>query len=397
MRLTLTAVALTAALLTLTPPVAADTTTAAAAIKAAATATLPAITVTTVGKRQLRDHVLASGLIGPVELVQVQPLIEGQPIESLSADVGDTVTAGQVLATLSTATLTLSESQLMASAAATQAAIAQAQAQIVNAKSNAAEAQRSADRTATLLAQGSATTTANDQAQAALTSANVGVTVAQQAQEAAKAQVTLVNAQLANIDLQLSRAQVVAPVAGVITARNAQIGAIASAAGPAMFTIVKDGALELRADVAEADLMRVTKDQTATLTLASGADKITGKVRLVEPTIDITTRLGRARIWIDDETRVRSGMFAEADILVTSRDGLAVPVTAVGSTGAETTVMAVKNGTVSRVTVQTGIRDGGWIEILSGLTAGESIVAKAGAFVADGDQINPVPAAAETN
>ena len=403
MRPLLTAAAF-AALFALTGPLAADTTTPAAtptatpaAATTADTATLPAITVTSVTKRNLSDHILASGLIGPVELVQVQPLIEGQPIESLAADVGDTVTAGQVLATLSTATLTLQKSQLMATAAATQASIAQAQAQLVSAQSNADEAKRTADRTATLMAQGSATNTANDQAKAALTSANANVTVAQQSLEAAKAQVTLDNAQLSNIDLQLSRARVVAPVAGTITARNAQIGAVASANGQAMFTIVKDGALELRADVAEADLMRVTKDQTATLTLASGDSTITGKVRLIEPTIDTATRLGRARIWIDDETKVRSGMFASADILVTTHDAIAVPVTAVGAEGSETTVMAVKDGLVSRVVVQTGIRDGGWIEIISGLTEGESIVAKAGAFVADGDKINPVPAPAATN
>ena len=403
MRPLLTAAAF-AALFALTGPLAADTTTPAAtppatpaAATTADTATLPAITVTSVTKRNLSDHILASGLIGPVELVQVQPLIEGQPIESLAADVGDTVTAGQVLATLSTATLTLQKSQLMATAAATQASIAQAQAQLVSAQSNADEAKRTADRTATLMAQGSATNTANDQAKAALTSANANVTVAQQSLEAAKAQVTLVNAQLSNIDLQLSRARVVAPFAGTITARNAQIGAVASANGQAMFTIVKDGALELRADVAEADMMRVTKDQTATLTLASGDSTITGKVRLIEPTIDTATRLGRARIWIDDETKVRSGMFASADILVTTHDAIAVPVTAVGSEGSETTVMAVKDGLVSRVVVQTGIRDGGWIEIISGLTEGESIVAKAGAFVADGDKINPVPAPAATN
>jgi HlyD family secretion protein len=44
------------------------------------------------------------------------------------------------------------------------------------------------------------------------------------------------------------------------------------------------------------------------------------------------------------------------------------------------------------VPVTTGIRDSGWIEILSGLTPGDQIVAKAGAFVRDGDRITPVAA-----
>ena len=88
----------------------------------AAEVVLPAITVTKVVTRIVEDHVLASGLIAPVEQVAVVPLVEGQPIETLSADVGDTVAAGQVLAKLSTATLTLQQSQLTASLASAQSA-----------------------------------------------------------------------------------------------------------------------------------------------------------------------------------------------------------------------------------------------------------------------------------
>jgi HlyD family secretion protein len=47
-----------------------------------------------------------------------------------------------------------------------------------------------------------------------------------------------------------------------------------------------------------------------------------------------------------------------------------------------------------RVAVETGIRDGGFVEILSGLAAGDTVVTKAGSFVRSGDRINPVPAAA---
>lgn len=362
----------------------------------AATSALPAITVTTVVKRKLEDHVLASGLIGPVEQVLVPPLIEGQPIEALLADVGDTVTAGQVLATLSTATLTLQKSQVVANAAATKATIAQAAAQLTNAQTSAAEAEKAAVRSASLFAQGRVSTAANDQAQAAASSAWGNVDVATQGLAAAKAQDELMAAQLANIDLQLSRTNIVAPVSGVISARNAQLGAIASAAGQPLFVIMRDGALELNAEVAEADLARVAQDQTAILTLASGTSAVEGRVRLVEPTIDTASRLGHARISVAANKDVRAGMFAEADILITTHDTLAVPVTAVGSSGDATTVMAVKDGLVSRLEVQTGIRDGGWVEILSGLTEGDTIVAKAGAFVNDGDRINAIPST-ETN
>ena len=139
----------------------------------------------------------------------------------------------------------------------------------------------------------------------------------------------------------------------------------------------------------------LTNDLPATLTLAAGDTTLSGHIRLVAPTIDTTTRLGNARIAVDPSPMVRSGMFAEADILVATHDAMAVPVTAVGQSGKDTTVKLVKDGLVSEVPVTTGIRQGGWVEVLSGLTLGDTIVAKAGAFVSDGDKINPIPS--ETN
>ena len=359
------------------------------------TQSLPAITVSAVQARPLRDIVLTSGLIAPIETVQVAPLIEGQPIEALLADVGDHVTAGQVLARLSTSTLELQKAQLEPSLASAKAQIAQGEAQLIAAAANAEETRRVADRTATLRKQGSSTQAAVDQSQAAATSANAQVSVATQALEAARAQLALVQAQVQNVDLQLSRAEVKAPVAGEITARNAQIGAIASAAGQPMFTMIRDGALELRADVAEADLTRLAAGQTATLTLVGQSEKLQGSVRLVDPSIDETTRLGRARIALPDTNAIRSGMFAEAAILVTERNSVAVPVTAIGITDGTSTVLRVVDGVAQLQPVTTGIRDAGWVEITQGLAAGDSVVTKAGAFVRSGDHINPVPSAAD--
>lgn len=325
---------------------------------------LPAITVTTVAARKLTDHVLASGQIAAVEQVSVVPLVEGQPIESLAADVGDTVQAGQVLAVLSTATWELQRSQLQAS--------------LASAQTQAAEAKKSADRTAALFKQGTSSTAANDQAQAAAV--------------AAQAQVDSLTAQLANVDLMISRTEVKAPVAGVILTRNAQVGAVASAAGQPLFVIIKEGALELRADVAEADLPRLAPGMEAEVRLAADVAPLPAKLRLLEPGVDAATRLGRARLSLEPTPGVHPGMYGEADITVATHEALAVPVTAVGSENGETTVMKVVDGTVQRTIVTTGIREAGWIEIVEGLTSGDTIVAKAGSFVSDGDKINPITA-----
>jgi HlyD family secretion protein len=354
--------------------------------------TLPAITVSTVAPRLMRDRVIASGLVEAVEMVQVQPLIEGQPIETLEADVGDMVSQGQVLARLSLSTLELQRSQFTASLASARATIAQAEAQVLEARSSADEAQRVTQRTSQLRAQGAASQAAADTAQAAAISANARVMVAVQTLEAARAQLSLVEAQLENVELQLARTNVVAPVAGEIVQRSAQVGAIASASGTPMFSLMRDAALELRADVAEGDLLRLAAGQGVRITTVGGAAPLTGAVRLVEPAIDAATRLGRARISIDDPSAIRLGMFADAEILLAEREALAVPVTAVGSGAEGATVMKVSDGEVTRVQVTTGIRDAGFIEITAGLAQGDLVVTKSAAFVRDGDRVNPVPA-----
>lgn len=326
-----------------TPVFAEDAPAPTTAPTTAAETVLPAITVSTVGKQALRDVVIASGLVGPVEEVSVVPMVQGQQIGELLADVGDTVMAGQVLARLSTSALSLQKNQLESSLAAAKLA--------------------------------------GDQAQITLL----------------QTQLDSVMESLSRKALTLSNSDVIAPVSGEITARNAQLGSIASAAGAPMFTIVRDGALELRADVSESDLTRLAIDQTAELTVVGATAPLAGSVRLVEPTIDTATRLGRVRISFADSAAVREGMFVEAAILVASREAIAVPVTAIGAFDGLPTVMTITNGEAARVTVTTGIRMGGWIEITSGLTGGETIVTKAGAFVRPGDHINPVQAPVAAN
>lgn len=379
------AAVLAALAVTLPAPLAAQD----AAAPAPVTVALPAITVTPVAEARLRDRVIASGTFRAAETAYVQPEIEGQAVQEVLADVGDRVVAGQVLARLSQSALELQRSELLASRAAALASIAQAGAQVAEATAARDEALRSATRTRALRAQGNAAQAALDQAESSLATAEARVLAATEARASAEAQVGLIDAQIANVDLNLGRTGITAPVAGVIVARSAQVGAIASAAGGPMFTIIRDGALELHADVTETDLMRLVPGQPVTLRALGQPLPLTGTVRVVEPTVDNATRLGRVRIAVDDSTLVRDGMFAEAEILVAERTALAAPVTAVAADGS---ALRVTDGQVARVPVTTGIRDGALVEIVDGLAAGNLLVTRAGAFVRPGDRINPVPA-----
>lgn len=351
--------------------------------------TLPALTVTEAQTQRLADRIVASGLVAAVERVEVQPLIDGQPVEALLADVGDTVPEGAVLARLSPATLELQRMRLQAQRAQAQAAAAQAEAGRVEAEANAVEARANAERIGQLQARDATSQAAVDQARAGAATAEARVTAARAQAEASRADIRVADAQLADLDLQLARTEVKSPVAGQIVARNAAIGAIASGAGDAMFVLTRDGALELRADVAEADLLRLAAGQPAELRLVDGTT-LAASVRLVEPQVNETTRLGRVRIAVDDSSHLRPGLFAEATIIAATREALALPATAVGRDAEGTFVMQVTDGTVHRVPVTIGIRDGGRVEIAAGINAGDTVVSKAGAFVREGDRINPV-------
>ena len=358
---------------------------------AAQDTTLPAINVVAAAEAEVSDRIAASGMIQPTERVFVQPQIEGQAIDAVLAEVGDRVEAGQVLARLSESRLDLQRSQLEASRAAGVASVAQAEAGVIEARAAADEAERVARRAAELRDRSVGPQAAADQAEAAAVSARARVAVAEQSLRAAQAQIAVFDAQIADTDLNLRRTGVTAPVSGLIIERTAQQGAIASAAGGAMFVIARDGLMELRADVAEQDVLRLSPGQTAMLYPVGVAGALSGQVRLVEPSIDATTRLGSVRIALDDPGQVRNGQFARAEILVARRQAVTVPVTAV-STGPEgAAVLKVgPDGVVSEQPVSAGIRDGQLVEILQGLAAGDIVVARAGAFVRPGDRINPV-------
>ncbi|MDR6816766.1 HlyD family secretion protein [Neorhizobium sp. 2083] len=353
---------------------------------------LPSIVVTEAIEKPLVDRVIATGTIRPVEEVYVQPLVDALSIKTLNADVGDEVKADSVLATLNDDALLLQKSQLQANKAKAKAAVAQYQAQVIEAQANVADTTRQRDRLQKLSQSGTGTVSQLEQATAAVEVAQARLNAAKQAVTVGESDIKVVDAQIDDIDLKLARTGVKAPVPGVISVRNAKVGAIASGTGNPLFTIIKDGAIELVADLSETDIQKIKTGQKAMVTVAGGKVKIEGKVRLVSPTVDPVTRLGAVHIVIDDESGARAGMYGSAEIVIAEAKALALPLSAVTTGRTGSTARKVEDNVVKQVKIETGIQDGGFVQVVSGLTAGDLVVAKAGAFVRDGDKIAPVPA-----
>lgn len=352
---------------------------------------LPAIVVTKATMRDMTDRVVATGTVKAVEEVYIQPLIDGLSIKTLNADVGDKVKADSTLATLSDDALVLEKAQMEATKAKGEATLAQLHAQLIEAQANDAEAELQRARAVAMGEKGTVSTSAVEQANATAAANRARVTSAEQAIAVAEADLKVTDSQIADIDLKLARTGVKTPVGGTVAARNARVGAIANGSGEPLFTIIKNSDLELVTDVPESDITRIVAGQKASILLSGSKDKLTGSVRLVAPTVDAVTRLGAVHISIDQDSRARAGMYGSAEIIVNQTNGLALPLSAVTTNRNGSVTRKVDNGVIRQVKIDTGIQDGDFVQVVNGLKAGDMVVAKAGAFVRDGDHVTPMP------
>jgi multidrug efflux pump subunit AcrA (membrane-fusion protein) len=120
-------------------------------------------------------------------------------------------------------------------------------------------------------------------------------------------------------------------------------------------------------------------------------------VRFISNTIDQTTQLGEVRLQLNFDPRVRVGAFGAGKIELERRCGPAIPLSAVIYADEGAIVQVVRDDSIESRRVTVGSINGDGVEIRDGLAEGESVVARAGAFVRDGDRVRPVPIGKRTN
>ena len=351
----------------------------------------PAITVTTAKRDEIVQSVVVSGSIVARDEVLVTPEVDGFVITELLAEEGDRVAAGQVLAKLSRTTLEVQRAQNEAQTAKAQAAIDQAKAQIVEAEANLVQANNAFDRTKALRDNGNASLETFDQRAAVARGSQARLNSAKQALAMAQADLALSQAQGRDIEVRLARTEIKAPKAGIVSRRNARLGAMATlAAAEPLFKIIADGAIELEADVAEVELPNLKLGQAVAVTPAGAGKSLDGAIRLISPEVDKASRLGRLRITLTGNPVVAVGSFARGVIETGRKTSIVLPLSAITYARGGAMVQAVKDGKVTTKKVTLGLIGGGRAEIVSGLAEGESVVARAGTFVRDGDAITPI-------
>ena len=346
----------------------------------------PTVTVATVALGDLLARTHVSGTLVAKEEVLINPQIGGYEIQQILVDIGDTVKAGDVLVKLDARTLEAQLAQADADVVRAKANVRQAQSQIDSAKANLTQATTSLTRNQRLRSSGSIPTATLDDSQAAAGVAQAAFDSAKEGLNVAAAQLTQLQAQRDLAALNLSRATIKAPVGGIIAQRTAKQGAIASTGGEPMLKIIANGDIELEAEVVETALNGVQPGNQADISIA-GAGNQTGKVRRVSPTVDPQTRLGLVRITLDKNPAIRSGGFADGWITVNKKQALMVPSTAVQSNTEGDAVTVVKDGVIEKRSIVAGILFDGKREVIKGLTAGETVLVRAGNFFRDGDLV----------
>lgn len=320
----------------------------------------PALTVQTAPPQRtaMAQRLAANGNVAAWQEASIGAESNGLRLTEVRVNVGDSVKAGQVLATFA--------------AEMVQADVAQARASLLEAKAHAAEAASNAERARTLQASGALSAQQIEQY----------TTAAQAAQARVEAAQALLQAQ----QLRLQHTQVRAPDHGVISARSATVGAVVGA-GTELFRMVRKGRLEWRAEVTATELGRLRPGTAAQVTAASGAS-VQGQLRMVAPTVDPQTRNALVYVDLPAHPDLRAGMFARGEFLLGQSDALTVPQEALVVREGFTYLFVLgADQRVQRLKVQPGRRAGERVEILSGLDAGAPVVVRGAGFLNDGDLV----------
>jgi RND family efflux transporter MFP subunit len=351
---------------------------ATAAEPAASAPAKAALTVTVVTPTPTRVPTVlaANGNIAAWQEALVGAEVAGLRLAEVKVDVGARVRRGQLLARFADETLRAERAQLVAGLAEAEAALAEADATLVEAAANA-------DRARALQDSGAMSTQQVQQALGAEAGARARAA-------AAKARIATQRAGIETQTLRLAQTQVLAPDDGVISARNATVGAVAGA-GQELFRLIRGGRLEWRAELPSADLDRVRPGVKAQLT-TPGGQVVEGTVRQVAPTVDAQTRNGL--VYVDlkagADSDARAGMFARGEFRFDSREALTLPAAAVLLRDGRSVVMVVGPDRSVKQTVVAVLSRNGERVAVGGLPAQAQVVARGAAFLSDGDTVRVV-------
>jgi HlyD family secretion protein len=324
---------------------------------------IPTVSVTEVGVSSMPTTV---SIIGTIAARYDMPIgVEGDAgrVAAIYVEAGDHVKRGQVLARLNVSVLEPQVANLDAALEQARAEAELADAEYRRAQAVGASGALSAEET-------------QRRKSAAATAA---------------ARVKVAAAQLAEAQARLARAAVRAPADGIILTRNVEVGQTATPGGEALFRLSERGEVELRGQVSEQDLPLLKVGQSVNVQLTGTTRIYEGHVRLLGAVIDPQTRMGVVRVTLAPDLNLRPGAFARADVTVSNADRAVLPQTAVltDDKGSYVLIVNAQHKIERRAVRVSGMVQNG-VTISEGVSGKEQVVATAGAFLQEGELVNPI-------
>jgi len=202
---------------------------------------------------------------------------------------------------------------------------------------------------------------------------------------------------------RLADTRLTAPISGVVARRSIEIGATVAPGQPA-YTIVALDPMRVRVGVPESDIGRITQGAPATVRIPALDTSFAGRVSLIGVAADPATRSYTVEISVPNpRRRLRDGMVAEATITTNATtSAILVPAAAVlheGTVNGATIVYVVDHdgARVHARRVTTGAARGDSLEIASGLDASERVVVAGQQRLREGAAIKLVATSATSN
>ena len=205
-----------------------------------------------------------------------------------------------------------------------------------------------------------------------------------------KVEEVLLRERLAALQAQLAKTKVRAEVAGTVLTRNVEPGDLVQP-GRTLLTIALDGSTEIRVPLDERNLSRLALQQNAAVIADAYPDKaFPARINFIAPSIDPQRGTVEVRLAVNPVPEfLRQDMTVSVNIETGKREqALVIPNDALSSIQSnKAVVLLLRDGKIQRQQVILGLRGLAMSEVISGLSAGDHVLADAESSLADGTRV----------
>jgi RND family efflux transporter MFP subunit len=311
-------------------------------------------------------------------------------ILSMPVRAGDTVSQGQVLVTLDARQAELDTRRAAASRDELNSSIPEAQSAIQAARAALALATSTAQRMRLLFDKKSISPQEMDESNARLQAAQSALDIATARRAQIDAKLAQIEVESRAADLQRSYTTLRAPFAGRITEKFAEAGAMANPGAP-LLMLERTDAFQLELAVAESLLPAIQRGTPVRVNLDAISLSLDAVVSEIVPSLDTASRSFTVKVNLPQNPSLRSGLFGHGVFSGPATNILAVPMAALQTQGQIQSLFVIEDGHAKLRIVSTGQQRDPWIEVLSGLSAGELVITPFPTGLTEGSPVTAKP------